>query len=231
MTDVMKEKYAIIERAIEVEERGPSDFDAEKGKKVAKRPFLLTHAWVVTAAVTLAVIVQLASVAELLEEWRLDGQYERFALVALIPMFLGFSLFFFVVICGSLFQLFAPLSALRGNSRFYSGAKPKPGNHKGLDLPHITIQMPVYKEGLKGVIMPTLESVMAAIRYYEAQGGTASIFVNDDGMQLVTPDLAEARKAYYEVNRVGWCSRPGHCEDRESPNYFLRKGKFKKVST
>jgi hypothetical protein len=90
--------------------------------------------------------------------------------------------------------------------------------------------MPVYKEGLKGVIMPTLESCMAAIRYYEQQGGTASIFVNDDGMQLVTPDLAEARQAYYEVNRIGWCSRPGHCEDKDSPNYFIRKGKFKKAS-
>lgn len=164
--------------------------------------FLLTHSFLVTLAVTLALIVQLSSVAKLLGEWRLDGSYKRFALVALIPMFLGFSLFFFVVVVGSLFQLFAPLGGLRTNSRFCSPVKPKPGHHKGMELPHITIQMPVYKEGLKGVIMPTLESCMAAIRYYESQGGTASIFVNDDGMQLVTPDLAEARKAYYEVNRI-----------------------------
>jgi hypothetical protein len=80
-------------------------------------------------------------VGTLLEEWRLDNTYERFALVALIPMFLGFSLFFFVVVCGSLFQLFAPLSGIRGNSKFYSGQKPKPGHHKGMELPHITIQV------------------------------------------------------------------------------------------
>jgi len=88
---------------------------------------------------------------------------------------------------------------------------PKRGRHSDLELPHITIQMPVYKEGLKGsvdlghlqlfilffadvsfsVIMPTVESLLKAIKYYEAQGGTASIYVNEDGMQAITPDLAE----------------------------------------
>lgn len=37
MSSEMKEKYAIITRAIEMEERGPSDFDPEKGT-IAKRP-------------------------------------------------------------------------------------------------------------------------------------------------------------------------------------------------
>jgi hypothetical protein len=41
------------------------------------------------------------------------------------------------------------------------------------------------------VIIPTITSLVAAVKYYEARGGTASIFVNDDGMQLVKPDLAE----------------------------------------
>ena len=90
--------------------------------------------------------------------------------------------------------------------------------------------MPVYKEGLKGVIMPTIESCMAAVRFYEARGGTASIFINDDGMQLVKAELAEARQAYYELNNIGWCSRPPHNSDAESENYFIRAGKFKKAS-
>lgn len=59
--------------------------------------------------------------------------------------------------------------------------------HQDYELPHVTIQMPVYKEGLKGVVIPTVTSVLAAVRYYEAQGGTASIFVNDDGKK---PDFA-----------------------------------------
>jgi hypothetical protein len=39
--------------------------------------------------------------------------------------------------------------------------------------------------------MPTVESLLKAIRYYEAQGGSASIYVNEDGMQAVDPELAE----------------------------------------
>jgi hypothetical protein len=41
------------------------------------------------------------------------------------------------------------------------------------------------------VIIPTVESLLKAIKYYEVQGGTASIYVNDDGMQVVDPELAE----------------------------------------
>jgi hypothetical protein len=37
MSSEMKEKYAIITKAVEMEERGPSDFDPEKGG-IAKRP-------------------------------------------------------------------------------------------------------------------------------------------------------------------------------------------------
>jgi hypothetical protein len=44
---------------------------------------------------------------------------------------------------------------------------------------------------LPSVIVPTVTTLLAAIQHYEAQGGTASIFVNDDGMQLVKPELAE----------------------------------------
>jgi hypothetical protein len=39
--------------------------------------------------------------------------------------------------------------------------------------------------------MPTVESLLKAIRYYESQGGSASIYVNEDGMQVVDPELAE----------------------------------------
>lgn len=59
----------------------------------------------------------------------------------------------------------------------------------------------------KSVIIPTVTSILAAIRYYEAQGGSASIYVNEDGMQAVDPELAEARKTFYELNNIGYCSR------------------------
>jgi cellulose synthase/poly-beta-1,6-N-acetylglucosamine synthase-like glycosyltransferase len=224
------EKHKVIATAIEKEERGPDAFDPEKdGMAPPKRPFLLVHALLVGLAMILAVVVEMACVAKMITEVRLDGNMSRFALLAIVPVFATFSLFFMIVITGSLFQIFGPLSGVQSNSRFYSAKAPKPERYPDLELPHITIQMPVYKEGLKGVIIPTITSLVAAVKFYESKGGTASIYVNDDGMQLVKPDLAEARKAFYELNQIGWCSRPPHCTT-EAENYFLRKGQFKKAS-
>ena len=42
--------------------------------------------------------------------------------------------------------------------------------------PHVTIQMPVYKEELNAVMRPTIASLKAAISTYEMQGGMANIF-------------------------------------------------------
>jgi hypothetical protein len=41
--------------------------------------------------------------------------------------------------------------------------------------------MPVYREGLHGVIKPTVQSIKRAIATYELQGGTANVLINDDG--------------------------------------------------
>jgi hypothetical protein len=41
------------------------------------------------------------------------------------------------------------------------------------------------------VIIPTITSLKAAVRHYESVGGTASIFVNEDGMQVVSDELAQ----------------------------------------
>ncbi|GME43906.1 glycosyltransferase family 2 protein [Neofusicoccum parvum] len=155
------------------------------------------------------------------------------AILATVPLFASFSLFFMIVITGSIFQLFGPLSGVQGNSMFYSAKAPKLGRHADYELPHVTIQMPVYKEGLKGVIIPTVETLLRAVKHYEEHGGTASIYVNDDGMRLVKEDLQEARKAFYELNNIGWCARPKHNENPDTEKgevHFVRKGQFKKAS-
>jgi hypothetical protein len=84
--------------------------------------------------------------------------------------------------------------------------------------------MPVYKESLDGVIKPTIESLQAAIKTYELQGGSASIFVNDDGMQALKPDELKERKTYYDENSIAFVARPPHSE------HFHRAGRFKKAS-
>lgn len=91
--------------------------------------------------------------------------------------------------------------------------------------------MPVYKEGLAAVIAPTILSLKAAISTYELQGGTANIFVNDDGMQLIADNQALARREFYEEHNVGWVARPGHNpKPADGENAFIRRGKFKKAS-
>jgi hypothetical protein len=41
------------------------------------------------------------------------------------------------------------------------------------------------------VIIPTVTSIKAAVKHYESVGGTASIFINDDGMQILDHATAE----------------------------------------
>jgi len=89
----------------------------------------------------------------------------------------------------------------------------------------------VYKEGLQAVIEPTITSIKAAIATYEMQGGTANIFINDDGMQLLDAESAQARRDYYDEHGIGWVARPKHNPNpKPDEEIFLRRGKFKKAS-
>ena len=132
-------------------------------------------------------------------------------------------------IAGCVAQLIGPISQMTDNTKFFSGRPPRRiGN--GV-LPHVTIQAPVYKEGLHSVIEPTIQSLKAAISTYEMQGGTANIFVNDDGMQIISEDDAQARRDFYDENNIGWVARPKHNpKPVEGERAFIRAGKFKKAS-
>jgi hypothetical protein len=118
------------------------------------------------------------------------------------------------------------------NTKYYSGKAPRRLQRDTFGpLPHLTVQMPVYKEGLRAVIEPTVRSIKQAISTYELQGGTANIFVNDDGMQLISPEEAKARQDYYDENQIGWVARPKHNpKPAEGEREFVRRGKFKKAS-
>ena len=45
-----------------------------------------------------------------------------------------------------------PIAQFHRNSKYYSAVKPRPNKAVDNNLPHITIQMPVYKEGLDTVL-------------------------------------------------------------------------------
>jgi len=110
------------------------------------------------------------------------------------------------------------------NSKYYS-ARCSPRLQNRI-LPHVTIQCPVYKEGLAAVIAPTVKSIKQAISTYELQGGSANMFVNDDGLQIIGEEERCARIEFYADHSIGWVARPKH-----GVNGFTRKGKFKKVCT
>lgn len=132
------------------------------------------------------------------------------------------SQFFAQVIVGCIAQCIGPIKQMKENSRFYSAMLPR--RLETQPLPHVTIQCPVYKEGLASVIMPTIKSIKAAITTYELQGGSANILVNDDGLQLLSEEERDARIDFYADNSIGWTARPKHNSDG-----FVRRGKFKKV--
>lgn len=60
--------------------------------------------------------------------------------------------FFTLQLVQNLTMLFGPIAHYHENSRYYSAVPPKPNKELDAALPHITIQMPVYKEGLDAVL-------------------------------------------------------------------------------
>ena len=166
-------------------------------------------------------------------EIKVDHNWMRLAFIAVVPFQCWLALFFMQSVAGCCAQIIGPISQMNANTKFYSGmAPPRLSTDGSCTLPHVTIQCPVYKEGLSSVIDPTIKSVKAAISTYEMQGGTANIFVNDDGMQIIPADEAQERRDYYDEHNIGWVSRPKHSPKSADPadKPFIRAGKFKKAS-
>lgn len=212
----------------ENEKTGPTvaeaEIDEESGEvKPEKRPVHLQNTVLVSITLAIVIVSLGAAWRQLSIEVSVDNSYTRLALIALAPVQIFFTLFFAQVIVGCLAQIFGPIRQLTINSKFYS-ARPPPRLNTPT-LPHVTIQCPVYKEGLAGVIQPTVKSIKQAMSTYELQGGSANMFVNDDGLQLLSDEDRQARIEFYADNSIGWVARPKHGE-----NGFKRGGKFKKAS-
>lgn len=200
------------------------------GPESVARPVARASAFFVGMAMCLSICLLFGVyVGKVVTECVLDGSWMRLALVVPIPLLVCVSLFFFQVIFSNLFQMVGPIGGVSTNSRFYSYQRPclKRAYADGFVPPKITIQMPVYKEGMESVIIPTVRSLQAAISYYESHGGSASIFINDDGLRAgLADDVVQQRRDFYHDNNIGWVARPRHNGDEG----FVRKGKFKKAS-
>ena len=123
--------------------------------------------------------------------------------------------------------MIGPIAHYHTNSKYYSAICPRPNPTVDRALPHVTIQMPVYKESLEAVLAPSIQSIKKAMKTYARQGGTSTIFINDDGLQSLPPAERSARITYYTNHGIGWVARPPHSNE---PDGFKRAGRFKKAS-
>jgi hypothetical protein len=194
------------------------EIDEESGEIVPeKRGLHLQNSILVAVTIILVVTTLGAGFRQIAIEVEVDGTYLRCALLALTPVQIFFTLFFGQVIVGCLAQLFGPVQQMSINSKFYSAHTPP--RLQSQTLPHITIQCPVYKEGLHSVIAPTVKSLKQAISTYELQGGSANLFINDDGLQIIGEEERRARIDFYADHSIGWVARPRHGDN------FIRRGK------
>lgn len=217
------------------------EIDEESGEVLPQsRPTKLLNTVLVSFTIILIIVVLGSGCNSMVVEVAVDHNYLRFLFLLLTPIQIfftlvgyqsggknassltGFSQFFAQVIVGCLAQCFGPVRQMTQNSRFFSAhCSPRLQNRA---LPHITIQCPVYKEGLHSVIVPTVRSIKQAISTYELQGGSANMFINDDGLQIISEEDRTQRIEFYADNCIGWTARPKH-----GANGFNRRGKFKKV--
>jgi len=221
----MDEKTSADVSTVELVHSTSIPSDLEEATSATKRPTLLVNPIMVGLTLTLLIAALGVGWRSLAREVTVDHNSTRLALLVVTPCQI------FVSLIVNISQILGPISQLNGNSKFCSGQAPPRLNRNVEVLPHVTIQMPVYKEGLVAVIQPTIISLKAAISKYELQGGTANIFVNDDGMQIISEEEAQARRDFYEEHNISWVARPKHNPKAEGEEKgFVRKGKFKKAS-
>ncbi|KAH9896081.1 glycosyl transferase family group 2-domain-containing protein [Cubamyces lactineus] len=168
-----------------------------------------------------------SGVAIIVQEILLDGDYTRLALLATAPFLFCVSLFFALQIIANVSYVLGPVAQYHENSKYYSAVRPAPNKVVDTNLPHITIEMPVYKESLTETIAPSVYSLKKAMQTYARQGGTSSIFVHEDGLQLLPEAERQARIAFYADHNIGWVARPPHSN---APDGYKRAGRFKKAS-
>ncbi|KAH7420000.1 glycosyl transferase family group 2-domain-containing protein [Cadophora sp. MPI-SDFR-AT-0126] len=231
----LKKEWNLAAQALGVSEGTLSPAEIEAAMMETKRKTLLINPIIVGLTLTLLFSAMGLGARGLAQEIAVDGDYRRLTLLVVLPAQIFVSLFFMQIVITNIAQIIGPVNQLKKNSKFYSGKAPPRVEHDDT-LPHVTIQMPVYKEGLIGVIMPTVLSLKAAMATYEMQGGSSNIFVNDDGMQLLPESEAQARRNFYQEHNIGWVARPPHNPNPEKgekdngQKRFVRKGKFKKAS-
>ncbi|GAA5869706.1 hypothetical protein JCM3774_003825 [Rhodotorula dairenensis] len=138
-----------------------ADPEAGETQVYKRRPVGLLSPLHVGLAVGINIFVQLLTLETLVREYLEDDYWPRFFIALAIPFQFCVSQFFCVVVIAIILQLLGPVKQMHQNNRYYSGERPP--RMKG-PLPAFTILMPVYKEGLDTVLLPTIRSLQDAIK-------------------------------------------------------------------
>lgn len=115
------------------------------------------------------------------------------ALIAFVGLF--WNVYFTV---SSIMKCFIPAKAFQTNTKYCSVIpENKPKNAKWMD---VTIQIPVYKESLQEVLMPTLKSCMISRDHYARKSGAkCNIVLCDDGMMAYLKNNFAAAEMLWET--------------------------------
>jgi hypothetical protein len=208
--------------ALEKEKELNNDTDNDNDVKIVVPPpryFIETKKYLVFIVVGILICFTILSVVNIVWVAIYENTPYFIGFVMIVPMGMIFFSFAMMTVITSLFFAFAASNrALDQNSQFYSAIKtPIPLNAK---LPFILVQMPVYKEGLEGVIKQSFFNVKKAMDYYEAQGGRTKYMICDDGLMLIPDEDKIARIKFYRKNDISFVARPA----------ANRRGIFKKAS-
>jgi hypothetical protein len=100
-------------------------------------------------------------------------------------------------------MIFGPVVQFHENSPYYSAVPPRANPELNNPPPHVTIEMPVYKELLKETIDPSVYLIKNAMQAYACQDGTSSIFIHDDGLQVILESERFACITFYSDHKIG----------------------------
>jgi len=160
--------------------------------------------------------------------WLWKGRKEYIWLSLLIPIGIFFLLFPLTSFFNSIFNIFGSVGFLTKNSKYFCC-------HKKISysssLPSVTIQIPVYNEDFDSVLLPTFISVINARNAFMKEGGLCNIYVNDDGLNVVSQEEALKRTDYYDSNNFGYVGRSkdgriGKFKKASNMNYCIKVSKF-----
>ena len=127
-----------------------------------------------------------------------------------------------VFLCAA-YRLVINLDFLKRNNKYYSGLEIPDFYVQSKEYPAITIQIPVYKEGLQNTLKPTiLNCCREADRYMDETGALCNIIICDDGYNLIPEADRTDRVEFYKEMGLGFTARP-------HPSKYHRNGRFKKA--